>query len=292
VASFKNSNPGCCCAPPWIEVRVRGCGGLWLAGATVELRKDGDLIATGTSDAYGRVLFDDLAAGTYSITVSKSPRFSPQLTSATIPSDGGVVTHVTLYPSAGYVCCGACPDPYPEVLYFRSAGAGTVTLTWDTESGIPRWIGEHDYERSAVRVTYDPYLPGCVVDDATCDVTVGYEVRCPYDAGLGPSWLVYAYTPVRLTIVDDVIVPRFVCADSDWLADCFSDCISKQAGGGTVERIEADCAVPVSFAGELPATYGGGTYDGPIDGHCSLLEDMSIDTLTLFFGGPFTVSET
>lgn len=292
MAAFKNGNPGCCCSPPWIEVRVHGCGYFWLAGAAVELRLAGALVATGTSDAFGKVLFDGLAAGTYSITASKS-RFAPVISGATIPSDGGVVAHVALYPAEGYVCCAACVDPPPAVLYFRSAGAGTVTLAWDTESGISRWIGSKTFTMPALRLAALPYV-GCEQEFATCGVTVGFEVRCPVVTGLGPAWPVYAYADTKAVLSEGEpfhLTPYYLCDDSSLL--CLVSCLAGAAGGTSLERIEADCSVPVAFSGDLPTTAGGGTFHAnPITGACITYDGLPIDTLSVFFGGAFTVSET
>lgn len=292
MPAFKTGNPGCCCASHSIRVHVRGCGGLALAGASVELRLDGDLVGTATTDSLGLAVFTDLVDGTYSITASKS-RFNAAVTPAT-PLIAVLDVYLTLTPATGFVCCGACADPMPEVLYFRSDGAGVVSLSWDTESGVARWIGSKTFSRPGLLMTYTGY-GSCDFDERTCDVTVGFEVGCPVAGPLGNSWPVHAYADTRSLPVGypyERLTPHFICDDSDLGPRCYVACLSGQAGGSAIDRIEADCVVPVSFAGTLPSTAGGGTYDGYLPGACPEYDGLPVDTLDVWFGGDFTVGET
>jgi hypothetical protein len=177
--------PGCC---PCINahVIVKGCNGIVLPGATVEIytRPGHVLVASGTTDAAGRWDFT-LAAGDYTVEISYT-HFATTVYDFTYSGSGAIGgSPFTLAPDADHVCCCGVL-PLPKLLYLTT-DIGTVTLTAATVGGVTSWTGCQDVPVAAAAtmttLSYDDsgvtrYVtaPCCAEDKTTC---VTFKLSCP-----------------------------------------------------------------------------------------------------------------
>ena len=140
-------SPGCCCAPAVCNVtfNVKGCNGLNLPGATVNIWTDsgmGTLVGTGVTNASGNAVIDIGTAGTY-WRESKKTRFTTDQRSTT-PTCGGSPSVTLSADSSLYVCISGCVDPIAKTLFFTDALLGTtLTLVWRSSppAGELAWGG-------------------------------------------------------------------------------------------------------------------------------------------------------
>jgi hypothetical protein len=159
---------GCGCVGCIVTFNVHGCAGLPLQGALVAISGGN----SGTTDSAGNVNLDVGAAGTYSVTVSKT-RFTSQTVSRTVTC-GGLAITVTLIPTSSYHCLtSSCADPLPNVLHYTVATGETGTVTWNTVL----W-GETGGNNAGFSTSLDF---ACDVDGGTCacDFQGLISVACP-----------------------------------------------------------------------------------------------------------------
>ena len=117
-------------------VTVLGCNSAVLPNATLTVKSGGTTVATATSNSSGVACVHLLAStGSYSVEVSKS-RFGTNTSTRTITC--GTTFGVTLSAGTGYQC-DICVDPISETLYLTTPISTSVTLTYDSGTGI--WTG-------------------------------------------------------------------------------------------------------------------------------------------------------
>jgi hypothetical protein len=148
-----NQDPGGCqctegpaCAVA-ITGHVTGCGGLSLAGCTVEAHDGttgGTLLGTTTTDASGNYSLtglDGTVGNAIVVVFKKSPRFTQATTTLAYHATDGTSTtwscgktssgvNKALTAASGYQCLSACADPVSETLYLTDSMYGATTIAW------------------------------------------------------------------------------------------------------------------------------------------------------------------
>lgn len=187
---------------------VNGCKGTGIAGALIELKQGGVLIASCTTangtggTTLGRCILN-VPAGTYDIIITgpSGAGFAVNTSSSSI--SGTKTTTTTLAGDSSHVCIAICDYPIPKTL-FTTDGLGTHTLTWNGSS----WVGTATTS-TGVRQVVDSLTKACITPgtmtvtysvDQSLVLTVGWHVSCCYIPG-GPLG-----QPLRIDYVygDDV----------------------------------------------------------------------------------------
>jgi hypothetical protein len=132
----------------WTFTVRGGCNSELLAGATVNLRQSGVLIATGTTDISG-VAIIDVPAGTYDVEVIDTAGYGYSTYTASVAHTCSQSTTITLSVDVDHFCetgCGNCLSP-PNVVNiswtYPAGWTGTMwpneALTWNASAVC--WVG-------------------------------------------------------------------------------------------------------------------------------------------------------
>jgi hypothetical protein len=141
--------------------------GVKMTGATVTILQGGVTIGSGTTDSLGNFCLGGLAAGAYTVQVSKTG-FTTQTVSKVIGSCETATVGVSFGAAAGFRELAGC-DAAPTSATFSVDG---ITLTWN---GISQWTGCKEYPNIAnindpcIQHTGDP------AHNITWPVTYGFD---------------------------------------------------------------------------------------------------------------------
>jgi hypothetical protein len=135
--------------PPCLSsicIKVTGCNGLPLAGATVTIKQGGVTIGSGTTGLDGKFCLGGLGAGTYTYQATKASFSGTPSGSLTIAA-GPCFVHnatlalTTLADPTNYACSTCCAEPFPKVINLTDAN-GTHALNWNSPgAGFGAWTG-------------------------------------------------------------------------------------------------------------------------------------------------------
>lgn len=122
----------------YLTLTFNGCvsSGLPNVSVTIADHGTGITLATGTTNSVGAITFPYDGHATIDVTaIEPSGRF--ETLNQSIPTIGNSVT-LSLSPSSGYACYGACNWPISKTLHWTDSFYGSGTLTWSSASG---WLG-------------------------------------------------------------------------------------------------------------------------------------------------------
>lgn len=131
VSEYKSAVSGCTTGT--LVFTVTGCG-VNQSGATVTVTGPGGFSASGTTDSLGQVTFSIVGypSGSYSWTVSKSPRFVTQSGTKSVLCSSVNTQLVILGASTGYRCATCCGIPIKENLWLTTPFGQTVAFNFVT----------------------------------------------------------------------------------------------------------------------------------------------------------------
>lgn len=135
----------CCsagCSVGSIAFTVTGCSGVAVSGATVSVTGPGGFSASGTTNGSGQVTFSIIGypAGSYSWTVTYSPRYATASGTRIVSCNSTNATSVSLSAASGYTCMPCCDVPVKNTLNVTTPFGGTGTITYGG-LGFPFWAG-------------------------------------------------------------------------------------------------------------------------------------------------------
>ena len=231
----------CCCGtrhdrPCPARIRIKGCNGILLSGANVEIFTDsglGTLIDEGTTDDSGEVILGVPHAGTWWVQVSRD-RFATYGGGQNFLCEiiDPAVIEIELTAGDRFHCICGCAIPIGESVGFTDSTVGSLTLSYD--AGTLGWIGTATYN-----------FPGCPYPGGFCPAAATVQVWYTlFETAAG------ADPPCHLRVE----------------AELFAGCPTAAADGGTRQNngdwalTVTDC--PDSAYGAIGTTLSGGIYCG------------------------------
>jgi hypothetical protein len=158
-----------------IQVSVtRSCDAAAVAGARVQVARDGNAVGTCTTGADGRCSIAVAAPGDYTVSAGAAGYVTDAAT-VTAGGTGAVAVGIVLEADADHVCCGPCPEPLPTTLYLTDP-YGTIALGWDATGRA--WQGCHVTSLAGTALSGQ----GCP-QSAAVATAIRYQLACPPPGG-------------------------------------------------------------------------------------------------------------
>lgn len=137
---FQSTNAGSTgCSTGTLVFTVTGCSGAALSGATVTVTGPGGFSASGTTNGSGQVTFSVVGypAGTYSYTVSLSPRYASASGTKSVICGVTNSVSVSLSAASGYTCITGCcgSQPIKNNLFLTTPFGTTVAFNYNALGG-------------------------------------------------------------------------------------------------------------------------------------------------------------
>jgi hypothetical protein len=175
-------SPSCRCCGVAGTVRVNGCAGVGVDGASVVVKSGATTVASGTTSG-GGFLAISIAAGTYTFEVTGPTGAGFAFNTGSVAYSGGTVVR-TLSADSGHVCACDCNYPIPKTLSF-SDGLGTHALNWVSgTSWLSPAIGTGITGTSKINDV--DFTTFCLPDGGECQIQ--YSMTC----GGSCSWSLFA----------------------------------------------------------------------------------------------------